>query len=46
MTKRVISVPVLAVLGVAETGEKCLLQVRLAASLLLVADRYRGLKNA
>jgi putative transposase len=32
MAKRVISVPVLAALGVAETGQKCLLQLRLAAS--------------
>lgn len=32
MAKRVISVPVLAALGVAENGQKCLLQLRLAAS--------------
>jgi len=32
MAKRVVSVPVLAALGVAETGQKCLLQLRLAAS--------------
>jgi transposase-like protein len=30
--KRVVSVPVLAALGVAENGKKCLLQLRLAAS--------------
>ena len=32
MAKRVVSVPVLAALGVAENGQKCLLQLRLAAS--------------
>lgn len=32
MAKRVVSVPVLAALGVAETGQKCLLQLRLAAA--------------
>lgn len=32
IAKRVVSVPVLAALGVAETGQKCLLQLRLAAS--------------
>ena len=32
MAKRVISVPVLAALGVAENGQKCLLQLRQAAS--------------
>lgn len=32
LAKRVVSVPVLAALGVAETGQKCLLQLRLAAS--------------
>ena len=32
LAKRVVSVPVLAALGVAENGQKCLLQVRLAAS--------------
>ena len=32
MVKRVVSVPVLAALGVAENGQKCLLQLRLAAS--------------
>ena len=32
MAKRVISVPVLAALGVAENGQKCVLQLRLAAS--------------
>jgi putative transposase len=32
MAKRVVSVPVLAALGVAEDGQKCLLQLRLAAS--------------
>ena len=32
MAKRVVSVPVLAALGVAESGQKCLLQLRLAAS--------------
>jgi putative transposase len=32
VAKRVVSVPVLAALGVAENGQKCLLQLRLAAS--------------
>jgi len=32
LAKRVVSVPVLAALGVAENGQKCLLQLRLAAS--------------
>jgi putative transposase len=32
MAKRVVSVPVLAALGIAENGQKCLLQLRLAAS--------------
>jgi putative transposase len=32
LAKRVVSVPVLAALGVAEDGQKCLLQLRLAAS--------------
>lgn len=32
MAKRVVSVPVLAALGVGENGQKCLLQLRLAAS--------------
>jgi len=32
MVKRVVSVPVLAALGVAENGQKCVLQLRLAAS--------------
>ena len=32
LAKRVVSVPVLAALGVAESGQKCLLQLRLAAS--------------
>ena len=32
MAKRVVSVPVLAALGVAESGQKCLLQLRVAAS--------------
>jgi putative transposase len=37
LAKRVISVPVLAALGVAENGQKCLLQLRLAASEAAVA---------
>jgi transposase-like protein len=32
MAKRVVSVPVLAALGVADNGQKCLLQLRVAAS--------------
>ena len=32
LAKRVVSVPVLAALGVAENGQKCVLQLRLAAS--------------
>lgn len=32
MAKRVVSVPVLAALGVAESGQKCLLQLRVAAA--------------
>ena len=32
MVKRVVSVPVLAALGVSANGQKCLLQLRLAAS--------------
>ena len=37
LAKRVVAVPVLAALGVAESGQKCLLQLRLAASEAAVA---------